>query len=95
MAGGWGNGSTRAWRKIRAAVLARDGGTCRVRIPGICLGTATCVHHILGRAVTGDDPRYLLASCQPCNRRIGEPGRPRGTRRRSRAVTPSSTYNRW
>jgi hypothetical protein len=75
MSKAWQGGSTRAWRRTRAAVLARDGGVCRVRVPGVCTGLAECVHHIHGRAMTGDDPAYLTASCTACNLHIGEPGR--------------------
>lgn len=73
MSRSWASGSTRRWRQIRAAVLARDGYRCRVQIEGVCTGRATCVHHVHGRAVTGDDPRYLVASCDPCNQAMGDP----------------------
>jgi 5-methylcytosine-specific restriction endonuclease McrA len=94
MASAWTNGSTRQWRRIRAAVLARDNHICQVRIRGVCTGVATCVHHTLGRAVTGDDPRFLVASCRSCNLRIGEPGRQRRGRRQQRAVQ-LTLYDRW
>lgn len=71
----WQGGSTRAWRRTRALVLQRDGGVCRVRIEGVCTHVATCVHHTRGRAVTGDDPRFLVASCAQCNRAVGDPTR--------------------
>jgi len=82
VSGAWTGGSTWRWRKVRAAVLARDGFACRVRVPGAwttprglqrCLGRADCVHHTRGRAVTGDDPRYMVAACTPCNLRVGDP----------------------
>ena len=69
----WAGGSTTEWRRIRAQVLARDRYRCRLRIEGTCTGAATCVHHAQGRAVTGDDPRYLVASCEPCNLKTGDP----------------------
>lgn len=69
----WAAGSTRAWRTVRAFVLRRDRNVCRVRVPTICTGRATHAHHTLGRTVTGDDPRYVVASCEPCNLHIGEP----------------------
>jgi 5-methylcytosine-specific restriction endonuclease McrA len=96
MPGGWGRGSTRAWRKIRAMVLARDHGQCQLRLAG-CTVTATCVHHVVGRAVSGDDPRFLLASCQSCNLAIGEPGRRRRTPRRAprRRAPQPAVYDRW
>lgn len=69
---GWGKGSTRRWRRTRAAVLQRDGWVCRVGLPG-CTTAATCVHHTKGRAVTGDDPTHLVASCRNCNLKVGDP----------------------
>lgn len=30
-------------------------------------------HHVLGRKVTGDDPRYIVAACQHCNLKVGDP----------------------
>lgn len=82
----WSSGSTRAWRATRAAVLARDGYQCKAH-PRWCAAAAagphTCgttaplrgghVHHTLGRKITGDDPRYLVAACSACNLAIGEP----------------------
>lgn len=77
MSGAWAGGSTSAWRRTRASVLAdnltHNGGACQVALPEVCEGQATCVHHTLGRAITGDDPRYLVASCRACNSKIGEP----------------------
>lgn len=82
MSKAWAKGSTRAWRRIRAYVLARDGHHCRAhrdgwctRVPGThqCDERATQVHHTHGRATTGDDPRYLVAACKPCNLHIGDP----------------------
>lgn len=60
---------------MRERVLARDRYECRLRIEGVCTARATCVHHTLGRAVTGDDERYLVAACEPCNLRVGDPGK--------------------
>lgn len=77
--GAWDKGSTRRWRRIRAGVLEENrrtnGGRCALAIPGVCTREATCVHHTVGRAISGDDPRYLVASCQPCNQHVGEPSR--------------------
>ncbi len=72
MSKAWAKGSTRQWRKTRLAVLNRDGWRCRLR-HDVCTKVATCVHHVLGRTATGDDPRYLVASCQPCNLKVGDP----------------------
>jgi len=74
MSRSWATGSTRAWRRVRAAVLVRDGGLCQLRLDG-CTGVATHVHHTAGRSVTGDDPRFLLASCAHCNLSLGDPTR--------------------
>lgn len=61
------------WRKVRRLVLARDSHRCQIQIHGICTTIATCVHHTLGQALTGNNPAFLLASCAECNNRIGEP----------------------
>jgi 5-methylcytosine-specific restriction endonuclease McrA len=82
MSKNWRNGSTRRWRAVRAEVLARDGYLCQIALPGEwpvwggmahCTGRATQVHHTKGRAVTGDDPAYLVSACRPCNLKVGEP----------------------
>jgi hypothetical protein len=79
MSRGWKGGSTRRWRKVRELVLAENlrtnGGRCTQQIPGVCTGVAQCVHHVLGKAVTGDDRRALAASCTACNLKIGNPQR--------------------
>lgn len=79
MSGGWKGGGSRAWRRVKAAVLLtnrlRNGGTCQVRVDAVCTGVAQTAHHVLGRAVTGDDPDHLAASCHACNLHIGEPAR--------------------
>lgn len=82
MSKGWhraGDGGQRRWRVIRDAVLDRNreenGGQCTLAIEGTCTVLATCVHHTMGRDVTGDDPRYLVASCKACNERVGSPMR--------------------
>jgi hypothetical protein len=71
-------GSTRHYRRIRAAVLEanrlENGGRCTLAIPYVCTGTADTLHHTLGWAVTGDDPRYMEATCAACNGVVGEPG---------------------
>jgi 5-methylcytosine-specific restriction endonuclease McrA len=75
MSQAWAGGSSARWRTIRRTVLIRDGHRCRIKIKGVCTRTATCVHHTRGRAVTGDDPRYLVAACRPCNLKMGDPTR--------------------
>ncbi len=77
MSKSWGKGGTRAWRKRRAQVLADNqrasGGRCRLAVADVCTLAATQVHHVRGRAATGDDPRWLVASCRPCNLHVGDP----------------------
>lgn len=88
MSKSWRGGSTRAWREKRARVLLANAnanrGRCQLNVgrecarhgkpcPGICTGRATQVHHSRGKA-HGDDERYLVASCEPCNLHVGQPG---------------------
>lgn len=73
MSRGWAGGSTRRWRRVRTHVLARDQHRCQLRIEGMCRTRADCVHHTLGKAVTGDDPEHLVAACTPCNLKVGDP----------------------
>jgi len=69
---GWaGKGSSRRWRTLRLSILARDKWTCQLQLAG-CTHDATDVHHTMGKDA-GDDPRTLLASCQSCNTKIGDP----------------------
>ena len=60
--------SSRAWRRLRAAVLDRDDyrcRKCRVR-------TAEQVHHLVPVARDGAywDPENLIAVCRPCHRAL-------------------------
>jgi hypothetical protein len=64
---------------LRALVLAdnqaRSAGRCTPVPDGVCTGQADTVHHTLGRAITGDDRKYLAAVCAACNLHVGEPRR--------------------
>lgn len=71
----WKKGGSRGWRRIKAQVIERDRGQCQIKIEGICQRKATTAHHTVGKTVTGDDPRYLVASCMPCNLHVGDPRR--------------------
>jgi 5-methylcytosine-specific restriction enzyme A len=56
-------GSTRAWRKTRARVLARDGYECQ-----LCGGLASDVDHIRPVGMGGsDDPGNLRGLCANCH----------------------------
>lgn len=61
-------GSTRAWRKVRAAVLKRDCSLC-----AYCGGPATIVDHVqpVNRGGT-DDESNLVAACATCNGSKGD-----------------------
>jgi hypothetical protein len=52
----------------------QHGGRCQLRLRG-CQGQATQVHHTRGRALTGDDPRFLVGACAWCNRKTGDPAK--------------------
>lgn len=110
MSASWAAGSTAEWRRVRAAVIVRDGRRCRMadlaagtlyrhlRIyrhlatpsPSCTGGAAELlqVHHVLGRAATGDDPRFLVAACRACNLATGDPA---ATDPPHRAMTDWST----
>lgn len=63
--------STRAWRRLRAAILDRDGHVCQRPIPPAghpCGRPATDAGHIIAAAYGGTDhPDNLRAECEPCN----------------------------
>lgn len=82
MSKGWSRGSTRAWREVRARVLARDGYLCQLRIEGVCTVSAPLAgghaHHVHGKTsgcagCAADLPSHIVAACGPCNLRVGEP----------------------
>ena len=66
------NGSSRAWRKVRAHVLDRDGHTCQIGWPG-CTVHATHVDHIVPVVHGGTDGEHnLRAACARCNLSRGD-----------------------
>lgn len=73
MSKNWQGGSTRRWRRIRAAVLLRDGNLCQLKLEG-CTTVAEHVHHVIGKAA-GDDPAHLTSACAHCNLKLGSPTR--------------------
>ena len=73
MSRSWAKGSTRQWRRTRAAVLARDGYRCTLQLDDGCTTIATHVHHVHGRTTTGDDPAHCVAACAHCNLKLGDP----------------------
>jgi 5-methylcytosine-specific restriction protein A len=68
----YGQGSTRAWRKVRVTVLQRDKYQCQLRYTG-CAGHATEVDHITNLATTHTarrdaiEPDECQAVCKPCH----------------------------
>lgn len=72
MSSNWSGGSSAEWKKVRRLVILRD-QECKLRTSPRCNGRAETVHHTQDRAVVGDDPRYLIAACGPCNYSYGSP----------------------
>lgn len=60
--------NTPQWKRVRKAVLKRDGYRCRIMGPK-CEGTATAADHIVPIEAGGAvyDMANLRACCQPCN----------------------------
>ncbi len=73
------------WRKVRRAVLERDGFVCHW-----CFAPANTVDHVRPLAMAGArlDPANLVAACRSCNSRRGAAV---ANRRRS-ALAPGSGY---
>jgi 5-methylcytosine-specific restriction enzyme A len=57
-----------AWRRLRLAILDRDGWRCQINGPG-CTQRATTVDHVIEREAGGDmwSPANLRAACAHCN----------------------------
>jgi 5-methylcytosine-specific restriction enzyme A len=62
-------GSTRAWRKLRAAVLERDAWRCQRPVPGgVCGAPANTAGHITARIHGGTDTlSNIRAECAAHN----------------------------
>lgn len=76
------HGSTRAWRVLRAHVLALAGHRCQQ-----CGATATHADHVIARSAGGTDcMSNLQALCGPCNLRKAD-----GVARAPRTTTPADT----
>ena len=58
-----------AWRKLRTAIMERDGYLCQVCLKADRLTPAHAVDHIINKASGGtDDPSNLQAICHACHR---------------------------
>lgn len=77
MSKAWRGANNRQWSVVRKRVMDENarvnGGRCTLQIRGVCTGQAEQAHHVLGRATTGDDTRYLTAVCAACNVHVGDP----------------------
>ncbi|GHG97270.1 HNH endonuclease [Amycolatopsis roodepoortensis] len=78
MSTSWAGGSTRRWRRIREAILARDGWICQLCQHAIDPRLShphprsAHVHHLDGK-VYGDDPDRMVATHRECNLKVGDP----------------------
>ncbi|GLE59550.1 hypothetical protein NJBCHELONAE_48630 [Mycobacteroides chelonae] len=101
----YGQGGSRAWRRVRTKVLERDSHHCQLNYPG-CTGRATQVDHKTNLAALGiprNDPRALnpddcQAVCEWCHTektrrerapRVAEANRRRAAARRKRLTLPN------
>jgi hypothetical protein len=88
-------GGYRAYRRLRAQVLARDGFRCGLGpmraergANDVCVHRATQAHHLDG-VKAGHDPQRMIASCKPCNIAEGDPTQQRG------GSDPPATVDAW
>jgi hypothetical protein len=55
-------------------VVARDGYTCQLRIPGVCTTSSVPLHaHHTHGTSTGMDPAHIVTACGSCNLHVGKP----------------------
>jgi len=100
-------GGYRAYRRVRTAVLARDGYRCRLGpirtdrgARDVCVHVATQAHHLDGVKAGVLDASRMIASCKPCNIAEGDPtvqrGGQRGMQRGGQRVSdPPATVDAW
>jgi 5-methylcytosine-specific restriction endonuclease McrA len=99
----WAGGSTRAWRRLRAYVLDRDGYACQVPVDAAgdqveetlavrrCLAYAHHAGHVIAKCEGGPDtPENLRATCARHN--LTE-GAGLGARRRRRSPAQPRGWN--
>jgi 5-methylcytosine-specific restriction protein A len=72
------------WSEVRLLVLQRDHYACQLAIPGLCIGRASQVDHVIQPEAGGtNDPSNLRSVCRPCHaRRTGQQGARAQQRRR-------------
>lgn len=57
-----------AYQRTVQAVLKRDGGICRLRLPGCAIQATTADHIISPRRGGTDELDNLRAACESCNK---------------------------
>lgn len=78
------------WKRLRLAVLNRDGNICQIQGPR-CRGVANTVHHVIPSSEAPHlffDASNLQASCSTCNYSAGA----YLTRDRRRAIIEQNKY---
>ncbi len=84
------NGSTRAWRTLRAKVL-REQPTCQIRGPG-CTRISDTVDHIVPRSIRPElamTRSNLRGACAHCNYSRGD-GTKTKTKTRTKSTPPAA-----
>ena len=76
---------------LRQAIYQRDGGHCRLRLPG-CTQTPTDLDHIISPEQGGEwfDPNNLRAACSHCNSARSNPDS-----RHNQTTTPTTPTRHW